>query len=166
MVISRRRVYFVVIVRLCRHPTRVFSASNRVRHLIERFYNELWNQWRFEAVPELLSPDIVFRGSLGVDVKGHDGFRDYMMTVRAAFPDFHNTIDQVISEGDSAAVRLTYKGTHKGTLFGVPATGRKIVYSGIAIFHFESELITRGWVLGDTLSLWRQLGVTLPPSCS
>lgn len=136
----------------------------RQRVLIRRYYNELWNQWRFELTPELLSPDIVFRGSLGVDVKGRDGFRDYMLTVRTAFPDFHNTIEEVISEGDGAAVRLTYKGTHEGPLFGVPATGKRIEYSGIAIFHFENDLITQGWVLGDTLSLWRQLGMT--PSTS
>lgn len=163
MVISRRRVLLVVIVQLSRHPSRVFTASKPLTHLIERYYNELWNQWRFELIPELLSPDLIFRGSLGVDVEGHDGFRNYMQTVRAAFPDFHNTIDDTITEGKSAAVRLSYRATHEGALFGVPATGKKILYSGIAIFHFENELISDGWVLGDTLSLWRQLGVTPPP---
>ncbi len=162
MVISRRRVLLVVIVQLSRHPTRVSTASQPLKHLIERYYHELWNQWRFELIPELLSPDIVFRGSLGVDVKGHDGFRDYMLTVRTAFTDFHNTIEEIITEGNSAAVRLTYRGTHDGALFGVPATGKRILYSGIAIFHFENSLIANGWVLGDTVSLWRQLGVTPP----
>lgn len=166
MVISRRRVLIVVIVQLSRHPSRVSTASNPLKRLIERYYNELWNQWRFELIPELLSPDIIFRGSLGVDVKGHDGFRDYMVTVRRAFPDFHDSIDETISEGSSIAVRLTYRGTHEGALFGVPGTGKKIVYSGIAIFHFENDLISDGWVLGDTLSLWRQLGVAPPLSRS
>lgn len=111
MVVSWRRVLLVVIDRLAQHPSCVASAPKPSKQLIERYYGELWNQWRFEVIPELLSPDMVFRGSLGVDVKGHVGFRDYMLTVQAAFPDFHNGIDEILTENNGAAVRLTYRGT-------------------------------------------------------
>lgn len=132
------------------------------RRLVERYYNELWNHWRFDLIPELLSSDITFRGSLGVDVKGHDGFLKYMQLVQSAFPDFHNTIEETLVDGSASAARLTYRGTHKGTLFGIPQTGRSFEYAGVAIFRFEHDLIASGWVLGDTVSLWRQLGVVPP----
>lgn len=141
---------------------RIESENTMNRELISRYYNELWNRWRFELISELLKPGIVFRGSLGIEVVGHDGFRNYMETVRIAFPDFCNEIEETISEGERIAVRLTYRGTHDGPLLGVPATGRRVSYCGFGLFHIEAGQIADGWVLGDTMALWRQIGHTPP----
>jgi steroid delta-isomerase-like uncharacterized protein len=127
------------------------------RQLIERFYGQVWNQWDADAAREILSPDIVFRGSLGVDVRGHDGFLGYVELIRAAFPDFHNRIEEIISEGTHAAARLTYSGTHKGMLFGTAATGRAITYAGAAFFQFSDGKIDEIWVLGDRMALMEQI---------
>lgn len=132
------------------------------KKIITRFYDDLWNQWDYGLLPEIVSVDIAFRGSLGVELQGRDGLGDYMRTVQSAFPDFHNRIDEMVVEWDRAAVRLTYTGTHAGSLFGVPASGRRIVYPGVAIFGITDGLIQSGWVLGDTLSMWKQIGVTPP----
>ena len=40
--------------------------------------------------------------------------REHAETVRAAFPDFHNTVEQTIAEGDRLAACLTWRGTHSG----------------------------------------------------
>jgi steroid delta-isomerase-like uncharacterized protein len=138
----------------------IFYLMTMGAHLIiDRYYKELWNQWWYDLIPELLSPEIVFRGSLGVDVRGHEGFRGYMQTVQRAFPDFHNTIEQVIAQNERIAVRLTYRGTHSGPLFGHPATGKRVEYSGIALFRVADTVIREGFVLGDTVALWKQIGV-------
>jgi len=52
---------------------------------------------------------------------------------------------------------LTYTGTHRGELFGFPGTGRKITYQGLAVFRCKEGKIVRGFVLGDTETLKRQL---------
>src|SRR5262249_39446424 len=93
----------------------------------------------------------------GVSVQGRDGFRDYMRTVRRAFPDFHNQVEEIIAEGDRVVARLTYTGTHQGELFGVAATGRKVSYAGVAIFRIAGAAIAEGWVLGDLHGLIQQL---------
>ena len=136
------------------------------RQIVERYYNEMWNRWQFELVPELLTPKIRFRGSLGVEVVGHDAFLRYMKSVHAAFPDFHNRIDDLLIDWNRAAVRLSYTGTHSGPLFGIEPTGRQIRYQGIAIFTIAGERIESGWVLGDTLSLYRQIGHEVGPKSS
>ena len=127
------------------------------KQLVRRYYEELWNRWDFALADTLIDADIACRGSLGTEVKGRAGFTGYMESVRAAFPDFHNTIEEMIAEGDTVAARLTYEGTHHGTLFGIPPTGRRIRYAGVAIFHFTAGRIARGWVLGDTTGLKAQL---------
>jgi len=125
--------------------------------LIRRYYSELWNEWSTTAIEELISPSIVFRGSIGTAVNGIEEFKQYVNRIRAAFPDFHNHLDELIGEGDKVVARLTYTGTHRGELFGFSGTNKKITYSGIAIFQFREGRIVSGYVLGDTESLKRQI---------
>ena len=127
------------------------------KSLIRRYYSELWDAWSTAAIDELISPNIVFRGSIGTVVNGSDEFKQYVNKIRAAFPDFHNHIEDLIGEGDRVAARLTYTGTHRGELFGFPGTNRRITYGGIAFFQFRQGKIVSGYVLGDTESLERQI---------
>lgn len=131
--------------------------------LVQRYYEEMWNTWNFALADELLSAEISFRGSLGVEVRGRLAFCEYMRRVRNAFPDFHNKIEQLVSEGDRVAARLHYTGTHRGEIFGVQPSGVSISYAGAAFFRFAGNRVGEGWVLGDLVSLTQQLGAqTLP----
>ena len=131
--------------------------------LVQRYYEEMWNTWNFALADELLSAEISFRGSLGVEVRGRLAFCEYMRRVRNAFPDFHNKIEQLVAEGDRVAARLQYTGTHRGQIFGVQLSGVSISYAGAAFFRIAGNRVAEGWVLGDLVSLTRQLGAqTLP----
>ncbi len=127
------------------------------KSLVRRYYAEVWNAWGMLALEELISPDIVFQGSIGTVVKGITEFKQYVNRIRSAFPDFHNHIEELIAEGDKVAARLTYSGTHRGELFGFPGSGTRVTYQGLAIFELEENKIVRGFVLGDTEALKRQL---------
>lgn len=132
------------------------------RQVITRYYEELWNQWRFDLIPDLVCDDIKFRGSIGIQLRGRSAFEGYMRTIQTAFPDFHNRIDDLLIEWDRAAARLTYTGTHRGPLFGVDGTGRRIEYAGLAMIELRDGKVASAWVLGDTKLLWEQIG-HLPP---
>ena len=132
-------------------------ASNKI--IIERYYHELWNRWDLGIVEEIVASDVRFHGSLGVAAEGVEGFRRYVQLVRDAFPDFHNTIEDLIAEDDRVAARLRYTGTHSGPLSGVAPTGKPIEYAGLALFHIKERLIASGFVLGDLNGLMRQLGL-------
>ena len=129
---------------------------------VQRFYDDLWNSWNYALVGEVLTPDVAFHGSLGVQKNGHQGFIEYAEIVRAAFPDFTNSIEDLIAEGNKVAACLTYRGTHRGEIFGIEETGRSIRYIGTAIFVFRDGLISNAWVLGDRLELIHQLRDRLP----
>jgi hypothetical protein len=64
------------------------DASEVNRSVIERFYNELWNGWSLAVADEIVSENLRFRGSLGSTLEGLEGFKDYVRTVRDAFPDW------------------------------------------------------------------------------
>ena len=129
--------------------------------LVCRYY-EMWNRWDFALADELIAENISFRGSLGVEVRGREGFKGYMRAVCAAFPDFHNRIEELIAEGDKVAVRLTYTGTHRGELFSIRPTGRQVSYAGMAMFRIVEGRIVEGWVLGDIHGLVQQLSDANP----
>lgn len=126
--------------------------------LVRRYYEEMWNRWDFALAEELIGEGIAFRGSLGVTVQGREGFKEYMRTVRRAFPDFHNHVEELIGEDDRVVARLTYTGTHDGELFGIGATGRRVDYTGVAIFRIAKGTIVEAWILGDVHGLKQHLG--------
>ena len=106
----------------------------------------------------ILTADFVFRGSLGAEAHGRDGFRAYRDTVRAAFPDFRNEIREVLADGDRAAVRLRCSGRHRGELFGIAPTGVHITYDAAAFLRSRRTQLCATWVLGDLEHLKKQLG--------
>lgn len=136
------------------------STEDKNKDLVRRYYEEMWNPWNFEAAGEILSDGILFYGSLGVATQGRAAFCDYMRLVRAAFPDFHNHIEELVAEGDRVVARLTYRGTHRGEIFGIAPAGKRINYRGTAIFKIANGKIVDGWVLGDRLALLQQLGAS------
>ena len=81
-----------------------------------------------------------------------------IITVRAAFSDFHLTLDDQIAEGDKLVSRWTARGVHSGVFLGVPATGKHVEVTGIGISRFENGKIVEAWSLTDFLGLLRQMG--------
>ncbi len=125
--------------------------------LVRSFYDDLWNRWDDALVPAVLSPTFEFRGSLGTVSIGRDGWLDYRQVVRSGSADFHNRLVTLVCEGDRAAARLLFSGTHTGPLLGLPATGRRFEYAGAAFFTAADGLLSSAWVLGDLEGLRRQL---------
>ena len=132
-------------------------SESEPRGLVDRFYRLLWNEWNDEAVEAVLTPDFVFRGSLGTATVGRDGWRSYRDTVRRAAPDFHNEIVEIVSEGETAAARLVCTGHHEGVLLGMEPTGRGFRYDVAAFFHCRDGALAQAWVLGDLDGLRDQL---------
>lgn len=77
----------------------------------------------------------------------------------AAFPDATARVERMVAEGDTVVVEWTLRGTHKGRLLGIPATGRPITITGVSLMRFrEGRPVadTRVWDLGGLL---RQIGL-------
>lgn len=132
--------------------------SERNTATIRRFYEELWNRWDLGLADEIVAPDVRFRGSLGTTLQGREAFKGYVERVRAAFPDWHNQIDELIDAGDRVVARITCSGTHQGELFDVAPTGRRVGYVAVGIFRLTGGTIEEAWVVGDTQEMWRALG--------
>ena len=130
-----------------------------ITQLVERFYHEVWNHADEAVAREILHSDFRFRASLGPEKVGPEGFIEYMRLIHAALSGYTCAIQEIVEQGERAAVRLRFAGIHRGPFFGVPATGREIAWSGAAFFEAGGDRITTLWVLGDVDAVKQQLGL-------
>lgn len=131
------------------------SSGNEA--IVRRFYDELWNRWQLEVADEIVAETIEFRGSLGKSIRGREDFKAYVEALQRAFPDWRNTIDEIMAVGDRCCTRMTWTGTHRGPFDGIEPTGARVEYCGAAFFHITSGVIDEAWVVGDTDAFWRPL---------
>ena len=54
--------------------------------------------------------------------------------------------------------RWSFRGTHEQPFQGIPATGKTVVLTGIAIWRVEDGKIVESWHEMDNLGLLQQLG--------
>lgn len=89
---------------------------------------------------------------------GPEGLKPIIHGFIAAFPDLHIAIHDLVQVPGKIAVRGEITGTHKGALFGIPATD-KFVRFGIHEFHaLDGGRITTTWHMEDWFGLFQQLG--------
>ncbi len=108
-------------------------------------------------IPEVLHEDFLFRGSLGLEKRGHSGFIEYLDLVHTALANYHCHIEELVTDETRVFARMLFSGLHRNEFLGFAATKREVSWSGAALFHFDKSRIRSLWVLGDLKSLEAQL---------
>jgi predicted ester cyclase len=124
---------------------------------VRSFYDRVWNRLDKAAIPELMHPDITFRGSLGPSMKGHAAFADYVDMVTSALADYRCTVLDLVCEAERAFARMLFEGIHRGPFMDFAPTGRRVEWAGAALFTLKEGRIADLWVLGDVYGLREQL---------
>jgi len=124
---------------------------------VRKFYRVLWDAHDHGAIPSVLHEDFTFRGSLGQEKRGHRGFAEYVDMVHAALGEYRCTIEELVTEGDKVFAKMTFGGIHRGPFMGYSPSGKRVSWSGCALFTFRGDRIADLWVLGDLKSLESQL---------
>jgi predicted ester cyclase len=89
---------------------------------------------------------------------GPEGLKPIIRGFIEALPDVRITAHDVLMSQDRAAVRAEITGTHRGPLFGIAATGKKVSFRIHEFHEFEGDRIKRTWHLEDWFGLFLQLG--------
>lgn len=120
---------------------------------------EVWNTGELTIADEVFAPDFVNHDPSAPEVTDLASYKGFVAMVRSGMPDFHVTIDDMVTEGDEVAARWTASGTHRGEFLGIPPTGKHATWTGIAIYRFADGKIVEAWWSKDTLGLLQQIGV-------
>ncbi|HJX93168.1 MAG TPA: ester cyclase [Pyrinomonadaceae bacterium] len=136
------------------------SQDNKA--LTERWFEEVWNKGRAEAIREMVTEDLVIHGlsdAKGEAIKGVKAFDEFHSQFVNAFPNIQVTVDDLIAEGDKVAARCTVRAKHTGDALGVAATHADVDFTGIAIVRINGGKIVEAWNNFDFMKMNRQLGI-------
>ena len=95
---------------------------------------------------------------------GPQGWLAAIEVMRGGFPDVQWTLEDLVVEGEKIAARYTMRGTHDGTFFGVPATGRQITVQTMNFYVMANGKIVGERGQPDLLGLMQQIGAVPEPS--
>jgi steroid delta-isomerase-like uncharacterized protein len=112
--------------------------------LARKWFDEVWNQRKESTVHELLHPDIVGHME-GLEVRSPADYVQARAALLDGIPDLRVTVEAVIGEGDSVAVRWSATGTHRGPGLGLAPSFRPAQFRGMTWMVFSDGRIVEGW---------------------
>lgn len=111
-----------------------------------RWFEEVWNKGRLEAVDELATPDARSYGfPQPGSVLNREEFKEYLLEFRRSFTHIHVNVDETVAEGYRVGARWTGQMKHTGSGLGFAPTGRVVEVHGMSMLHLRDGLISEGW---------------------
>src|SRR4051794_5026808 len=136
------------------------THTKQNKRLVEDFIQDLFTKGDLTAVDRYLDPAFVNHDAPYPGApEGPEGMRQAAVIFRQALPDWHSDVERLVAEGDIVVEEFTASGTHRGELFGVPATGRTLTLHGVNTFRVDGDRIVERWGMLDQLGLLQQLGL-------
>jgi steroid delta-isomerase-like uncharacterized protein len=133
-------------------PTDVSKAE-----LIRWSFGRL-NERDIEALREFWTDDTVERFP-DRTCRGADEIAAYFEDTFRAVPDAHIEIVGIAEQNDDVFVQWRLTGTHKGSLLGIEATGKKLEIDGMDHFLIRDGKVVSNFVIIDQLQYARQIGM-------
>jgi steroid delta-isomerase-like uncharacterized protein len=127
---------------------------------IVRRYQDAYNKNNLDELDEIMAFDVLTPKSMPGFPPGLEGAKAIHQKTLIGMPDFHTEILELVAEEDMVVARIKMTGTHIGDFYGIPATGRRVDFSGMYMVHIENGKIVEHWGEEDGISLLHQLGVT------
>jgi steroid delta-isomerase-like uncharacterized protein len=121
-------------------------------------YVDAFNRGDIDELRTLFTDDALVYGVLGWG--GMDQVVPIWREIKAAF-DLQLTVEEIITEGDTVAVRYTERGTSRGSFRGGPVTGKSFEIVAIEWFIMKDGKIHRRWGARDNAAQMRQMGLPL-----
>ena len=136
--------------------------SEENKELVRRWFEEVWNKGRVEAIEEMFDANGIAHG-LSDDpenpIKGPRDFRPFHTVFRDAFPNMMIVIEDMVAEGDKVAARCSVRAKHEGEFLGRSATESPVDFAGITIVRIDKGKIVEAWNNFDFITLHRQVGL-------
>lgn len=138
--------------------------STQENKSIARRFIQVWGKGDLDIIDELAAPSLSVQYPVIPQViRGSKAFRQVMESFRSAFPDSDLQIEEEIAEDDKVVIRWIFSGTHQGSLLGIPATGKKVEWTGITIYRIVDGKVTEEKGEEDFLGFLRQIGLVPTP---
>jgi steroid delta-isomerase-like uncharacterized protein len=139
------------------------AVEEQNKELMRKLVEE-WNKGSNEYYMQLMASDYAFYTPSGnPNSMSREEAAANLEAFWKGFPDLTFSIEEMIAKGDRLTTRWIGRGTHEGEFMGIPATGKKIEFSGLVISHIQNGKLIEDREDADILGLMQQLGMELKP---
>ena len=136
-------------------------SAEKNKAVVNRVVDEMFNKGNLAVADEVLATNYVYHFPM-MEIKGPEGFKQFVSTMRTAFPDMKITIDDLLAEGDMVAARITMQGTFKGEMLGMAPTGKQFSFQEAVFIRFEGGKEAEVTPYGNLMEFYQQLGISPP----
>lgn len=121
---------------------------------------EFWNAQDVEGVLNFYDDEIAWRNvAMEETYEGKQAVREFLQRLFTAIPDLRFEVSYKIARGDNVAEQWEISGTHSGTLFGIPATGRHVSLPAMSMVTLRDGKFLRDEFYSDSGIFLRQVGL-------
>lgn len=138
------------------------TTTEENKRIVRRFPEDVATEGNVELIDDLCAEDVIDHNPLG-EANGREELKEHIGRLRTAFGDFSATVEDIVAEDDTVAMRVTLRGTHDGEFMGVEPTGREFEIQNMVFTRVTDGKIAERWVQPDVFGLLVQLGVVEPP---
>ena len=127
-------------------------------HAIEE-WGRHWTAHDLHRLLPLFTDDLVYEDvTMGVVNRSRDELRAFGEGFFAAFPDVAFELTSRFAGGSHGGAEWVMRGTHRGDMPGLPATGKSVQVRGASVFEFAGDTIRRCSDYWDMTALLKQIG--------
>ena len=147
------------------HAVPMTEAQNAATY--RRWFDEGCSQGNVDLADELYSAEYVTHALGPQFAPTLEGLKMFIRALRQGLPDLRCPMEEVVAEGERVAGRFSLRGTHTGTLLGIPATGQQVNAGVMVIARFDERgKWVEDWACWDQLGMLQQLGVIPAPAAA
>lgn len=135
------------------------KARASAQLLAARRYDTFWGNGDEALARAALASDFMDRTLPPGRAQGIEGPLAASKMFRAAVPDIHCAVDQMIVAGDRVVAHLHFTGHFTGTFQGAQGQGQTVDFIATDIYRVANGKIAENWHLEDNLTFLKQIGV-------
>ena len=151
---------FVIVVASCSTPEKDKQAKVETNARIYRhIWDEILNKRRLEMFNDTnFTTNVVIHAS-PKNAVGIDSAKAFYANYLTGFSNIQFIQNDVFGQDDKLVKHWTFKGTHTGAFFGIPATGKTVSLEGTTLIRMENGKIAEEQDFFDNLEFSQQLGL-------
>jgi len=118
---------------------------------------EVFDKQNLSQLDELVAQDYIDHPRR---FRGLENYKQHLRMFYKSFSDSHETIEDIIAEGDKVWIRIKGTATHTGEYRGLAPTGKKTTWEAFIIWRIVGgKIVEMLAVVSDELDFLKQLGV-------
>ena len=121
------------------------------RQLVQQVIEEIWNGGNLDLADRFFAPDYVNHGGLIPDlVRGPEAIKVSVALYRAAFPQLRLTVLDLLTDGQTVAVRWSVRGRHLPAQTRDQSDDGPGAFLGMTFGRVSEDKVAESWTCWET----------------